>query len=316
MKKLTIVLTGLMMMFALGLNAQDLNDAGKAYNKGIELAKDNKTFEAIKSYMKCSDISAKLGDVGEGLKSKAENQISSLYMKLGIDAYKAKEQDSAIALFKLSKEYANKVNDANQAAKAVDFIATTYVAQGNDHYKSKKYEEAIASFNNAIEYNPEYFKAYYGLAICYNKKEDTQGLEEAVNNVIKYGGEDDVVEKARSIAATYFLNLSGKALQAGNNGEAAMMAKKCISYDYMQAGAYYYEATAQNNLKNWDEAIKAATTGLKAEKEDQSNLYFELGRAYEGKGDSANACESYGNVSSGPNVAAANYQRVQVLKCE
>ena len=104
MKKLTIVLTGLVMMFALGLNAQDLNDAGKAYNKGIELAKDNKTMEAIKSYQKCADISAELGDVGEGLKNKAESQISSLYMKLGIDAYKAKDQDTAIALFKLSKQ--------------------------------------------------------------------------------------------------------------------------------------------------------------------------------------------------------------------
>ncbi len=316
MKKLTIVLTALFMVLSLAMSAQDLNDAGKAYNKGIELAKDNKTMEAIASYQKCADISSELGDLGEGLKIKAENQISALYMKLGIDAFKAKEHDTAVSLFKLSKEYADLNKDKDQSEKATDLIATTYYAKGNDLVKSKQYENAIPVYQQSLEYSPEYFKSYYGLAICYSKTEDTQALEAAVDNVIKFGGEDDVVEKARSIAATHFLNLSGKALQAGSNGEAAMMAKKCIQYDYMQSLAYYYQATAQNNLKNYDEAIAAATTGMKAEQDDKSNLYFELGRAYEGKGDAQMACESYSKVTSGPNVEAANYQRNQVLKCE
>ena len=65
MKKLTIVLTVFFLVFTMGLSAQDLNDAGKAYNQGIELTKENKTMEAIEKYQKCADIASELGDVGE-----------------------------------------------------------------------------------------------------------------------------------------------------------------------------------------------------------------------------------------------------------
>ena len=91
MKKLSIIITTFLFIFGMSLTAQDLNDAGKAYNEGITLAKENKTMEAIAAYQECADISKELGDVGEGLKIKAETQISSLYLKLGLDAYKAKE---------------------------------------------------------------------------------------------------------------------------------------------------------------------------------------------------------------------------------
>ena len=93
------------------------------------------------------------------------------------------------------------------------------------------------------------------------------------------------------------------------------MAKKCLEYNYLETTAYYYQALSNNNLENWDEAISAAELGVKAEKEDKSNLYFELGRAYEGKGDATKACDAYKGVTSGPNVDAANYQRATVLSC-
>src|SRR5210317_1117052 len=111
MKKLTIVLSIVMMTIATGLMAQNLNSAGKAYNKGIELAGEGKTMEAIESYNKCADICAELGDVGEGLKVKAETQITSLYMNLGIEKLKAKNYDSAIIILDETKVYADKVGD-------------------------------------------------------------------------------------------------------------------------------------------------------------------------------------------------------------
>lgn len=316
MKKLTIVLTAFFLIFSMGLSAQDLNDAGKAYNEGISLAKENKTMEAIESYQECAIICSELGDIGEGLKLKAETQVSSLYMKLGIDAYKAKDYDTAVSLFILSAEHANSVGKTETAKKANNYIATSYAARGNSLYKEKKYDDAIGSFMTALEYNPDYFKAYYGLAICYNKTENTEGMEEAVNKVIELGGEDRTVEKAKTLAANYYLNLSGKAIQKESFREAAMMAKKCIEYNYLEPTAYYYQALSNNNLENWDEAISAATLGMKAEQEDKSNLYFEMGRAYEGKGDATKACDAYKSVTSGPNVDAANYQRSTVLSCE
>ena len=315
MKKLTIVLTAFFLMFTMGLSAQDLNDAGKAYNKGIGFTKENKTMEAIEAYQKSASIAGELGDVGEGLKLKAETQVSSLYMKLGIDAYKAKQYDTAVSLFLLSAEYANSIGKTESASKANNYIATSFTARGNGLYKEKNYEDALSSFMKALEYNPKFLKAYYGMAICYNKTENTEGLEKAVNIVIELGGEDKNVEKAKNLAANHFLNLSGKAIQKESFREASMMAKKCLEYNYLETTAYYYQALSNNNLENWDEAISAAELGVKAEKEDKSNLYFELGRAYEGKGDATKACDAYKGVTSGPNVDAANYQRATVLSC-
>ena len=315
MKKLTIVLSILLITVSQSLTAQDLNDAGKAYNKGISLTKENNQIEAIESYQECAEICEKLGEVGEGLMLKAEKQISSLYMKLGIDAFKVKDYDTAVSYFALSSSYAEKTRNADNIKKARNYTATSYTAKGNALYKEKKYEDAIGFFHTALEFNSEYLKAYYGLALCYNKTGNTVGLEESVNKVIELGGEDKNVKKAKTLAANYFLKLSGEALQAESFNEAAMMAKKTIEYNYMESTAYYYQALANNNLENWDEAIAAVQTGMKAEQEDKSNLFFELGRAYEGKGDITKACESYGKVSSGPNVDAANYQRTTVLHC-
>lgn len=315
MKKLTIVLSILLITVSQSLTAQSLNDAGKAYNKGISFTKENNQIKAIESFQKCAEICEELGDVGEGLMTKAQTQITSLYMKLGIDAFKTKNHDTAVSYFSLSASYAEKTGNTNNVKKARNYTATTYTAQGNSLYKLKKYEDAIGFFHTALEYNSEYFKAYYGLAVCYNKTGNTEGLEESVKKVIELGGEDKNVKKAKTLASNYFLNLSGEALQAESFNEACMMAKKSIEYDYMQSTAYYYQALAYNNLENWDQAIEAAQLGMKAKQGDKSNLFFELGRAFEGKGDIPKACESYGKVSSGPNVDAANYQRTTVLHC-
>lgn len=316
MKKLTIILTVLFMAATTGLFSQDLNDAGKAYNKGIELSKENNIVGAIEQYQECADICKDLGEVGEGLKVKAETQISSLYMKLGIDAYKTKSFDTAISLFGLSADYANVIGKPESAQKAQNYQATCIAAQGNAFIKEKKYEDAVGKFKQSVELNPKFVKAYYGMAICYSRTDMTEEMEAAVQKVLELGGEDAVVAKAKKLAASYYLSLCGDAIKTENYREASMMAKKSIEYDYLNATAYYYQALSNNNLGNFDEAINAVTLGIKAQPEDPSNLNFELGRAYEGKDDKAKACDAYAKVSSGPNVDAANYQRTSVLKCD
>ena len=133
--------------------------------------------------------------------------------------------------------------------------------------------------------------------------------------VIEMGGDDKVVAKSKGVAAKYFLSLSNEAVQKENYKEAAMMATKSIGYDYENPVAYYVQALSYNNFSSYAEAIKAVEGGLKAAGGDDSNLYFELGRAYEGKGDTQKACEAYGKVTDGPNVDAAIYQRSTVLNC-
>ena len=79
---------------------------------------------------------------------------------------------------------------------------------------------------------------------------------------------------------------------------------------------HYYLALAYSKEKNYEDAISSAQKALSIEPDkDKSDVYFALGLAYEGKGDSTNACSAYKKVTTGPNVEAAKYQMTQVLKC-
>jgi tetratricopeptide (TPR) repeat protein len=316
MKNLTILLFAFSLLFSINLSAQSLNSAGKAFNKGISLAEEAKIPDAIESYEKCIRICTELGEEGNELKGKAEAQIMNIYMDKGLEAFNAKNYDGALTNFMLAADYAQNSNDIESVEKTNKYIATCYTGKGNALYKNKKYKDALNNFTTALEYNSSYAMAYYGMAICYSKQEEGVAMEEAVANVVKFGEDSKIVEKATKLAATYYVNQCVLAIKAENYRIANMMAQKSLEYDDQSQKTYYYKTLANNGMGNFDEAIKDAMSGIKIGGEETSDLYFELGRSYAGKGDNTKACEYYAKVSSGPNLDAANYQRQSVLKCD
>ncbi len=140
-------------------------------------------------------------------------------------------------------------------------------------------------------------------------------LEESVKKVEEYSSDEQLKAKAKLAAGKYFLKVCGDAIQEENYSIATMMADRSIQYNKEDPTAFYYLALASNAQANWVNAQKAAMKAISFEQEDQSNYYFELGRAYEGQGDTEKACEAYSNVTEGPNTEAAKYQRNQVLHC-
>jgi len=315
MKKLTIVLSIVMMTFASGLMAQNLNTAGKAYNKGIELAGEGKTVEAIESYNKCADICAELGEVGEGLKVKAETQITNLYMNIGVEKLKAKNYDTAIILLDQTKVYADKVGDEATLNKLNSYFAAAYTGKGMELYKKTKYKKSVEEYNKALEYNSDYPSAHYYLVLSYVKLDDSGMLEESVKNVMLYSTNEEQKTKANLAASTYFLKAGHDAVKEEQYNIASAMAEKSIQYKPDNAAAFYIMAIAYNEQGNFANATKAALKSVSYEGEDKSSYYFELGRAYEGSGENEKACEAYAQVTKGPNKEAAQYQRVNVLRC-
>jgi tetratricopeptide (TPR) repeat protein len=315
MKKITIVLSIVLMTFTTGLLAQNLNSAGKAYNKGIELAGEGKTMEAIESYNKCAEICAELGEVGEGLKIKAETQVTNLYMNMGIEKLKAKKYDSAIILLTETKAYADKLDDPATSDKLNNYFAAAYTGKGIELYKTKKYMKAADEYNKALEFNPKYGSAHYYLVLTYSKLDDSGMLEESVNNVMKYSTKEDQKTKANLAAGSYYLKSAHNAVKDEQYNIATAMAEKSLMYNPDNAQTFYLLALAYNEQENWGNAVKAAEKSVSYEGEDKSSYYFELGRAYEGMENKEKACEAYGKVTKGPNKDAAEYQRVNVLRC-
>ena len=304
-----------LMTFATGLLAQNLNSAGKAYNKGIELAAEGKTMEAIESYQKCAEICAELGEVGEGLKIKAETQVTNLYMNMGVEKLKAKKYDSAVFLLTETKVYADKLDDPATTDKLNNYFAAAYTGKGIELYKTKKYKKAADEYNKALEFNPEYGSAHYYLVLTYSKLDDSGMLEESVNNVMKYSTKEDQKTKANLAAGSYYLKSAHNAVKDEEYKIATAMAEKSLMYNPDNAQTFYLLALAYNEQENWANAVKAAEKSVSYEGEDKSSYYFELGRAYEGMEDKEKACEAYGKVTKGPNKDAAEYQRVNVLRC-
>jgi len=316
MKKLSTIIIVFLITITSGLLAQNLNSAGKAYNEGIELGKEGKSLEALASYKECVGICDELGEEGADLKLKSETQICNLYMKMGLDIYKSKKYDSAISCFTESVKYAEIIDNPETVAKINNYFAATYTAKGNSLLSSKKYEKAIVEYNKALEYKSGYAKAYYGLVLGYSKTDDAVMMEESVNKVLELSKDEKLIGKAKNAASNYYLKASTAALKDENYRVASMMSNKCIEYNDTNPNAYYYLALSSNNTENYDAALQAGLKGLSLEQEDKSNLYFELGRTYEAKGDSEKACNAYKNVTTGPNTQAAVYQRTQVLKCQ
>jgi len=315
MKKLTIILTVLFMTMSSGLMAQNLNSAGKAFNKGLELNKEGDLFKANESFSKCADICAELGEAGAGLKLNAETQICNNFMKMGVDKFKAKNYDSALILFSESDKYAQIIDNPSTNDKLRTYFAATYTGKGNALYKKPKDAKAVESYNQALERNDKYPNAYYGLILGYSELDDSGMLEESFKKLKECTNDEKLLTKGKLATAGYFKKASGKAIQEENYKIASMMADRSISYDPKDPTAFYYLALSSNALENWISAQKAALKAISFEEEDQSNYYFELGRAYEGMGETEKACEAYSSVSDGPNKQAATYQMGTVLKC-
>jgi tetratricopeptide (TPR) repeat protein len=297
-------------------SAQGLNEAGELFNQGIQFAKDKNYSAAIDAYQKTIDMTSALGDEGMDLMMKAEQAIVSAYYNYGVALYKEKKYGDAIKEFKLAAEKANQVGDAKTAGLANTYLAGLYTGIGNSKLKKEDYDAAIEQYKAALSYKPDYLKAYYGMGLVYKKQEDFAKMKEAMDNVIDMGEVNDpTVQKAKSTVATTCLNAGAVDLQRMKYEDAVQHLNSSAQYDPSEAQTYYYLSVAYNGLEKWDEAIASANMAKDKGYGEASDIYFQIGQASEGKGDSAAACQAYAQVTAGPNVDAAKYQMTQILKC-
>ena len=315
--KVRLFLSVLFISISVLVFSQSMNEAGQAFNDGLQKAKAKDYSAAIDAYRSCVDICNSVGVDGEDLKSKAAAQIPVAYYNQGKAQYKAKKFDDAIRSFESTNSTALEVNDEKNAERSSKYLARVYNSKGTGLYSAKKYDDAIAMFEKSISYDETYERAYYGKSLVYRKQSNADAYKAEVDYLVENGKEGSkTVAKAKSTAVKFFANSqAGKAIQAGNFKKAIEMVKYGQSYGAINAQAHFFAALSYNNLSQWQNAIDAATKAMATEKKSKSNIYFELGKAYEGLGNKAKACSSYKNVSDGPNVASAKYKIETELKC-
>jgi len=317
MKRKKIIALMIMISLAISSFAQTVDEAGAAFNQGLQFTKDLNYAEALKSFEQTIKICTQLGDDGMDLQLKAEQQLPGTYFNLAKGFFDAKNYNEAITNFEQAALYADKMGETKTADASRTYLAGIYTSLGNADLKNEALDQAIEKYNKALSYKPGYYKAYYGLGVVYKKQENLPLMKESFNKVISMAGDDaKTIGNAKDAATSAYQKAGALALQANKYGPAVDNLTASLEYNNTEPRTYYYLAIAYNGLSKWDDAITAANKALELQTEDKSDIYFELGKSAEGKGDAAAACDNYKKVTAGNNVAAAKYQVEQVLKCK
>lgn len=317
MKRIKSIALLMMITATISLSAQTLDEAGAAFNQGIQFTKDLKYADALKSYEQTIKICSQLGDAGVELQIKAEQQLPSTYFNVAKGLFDAKNYTEAISNFELAAQNADKMGETKTAEASRTYLAGIYTSLGNADLKNEALPQAIEKYNKSLSYKPGYYKAYYGLGLVYKKQENLPMMKEALDKVISTAGDDaKTIGNAKDAAASAFQKAGAIAMQGTKYSIAVENLTASLEYNSTEPRTYYYLAIANNGLSKWDDAITAANKALELQTEDKSDIYFELGKSSEGKADPTAACEFYKKVTGGNNVAAGKYQRETVLKCK
>jgi len=300
--------------------AQDLNEAGTAFNDGNEAYKAKNYKGAVEFYTQSIDMCQMIGGDAAELQTKVEAQLVNALYKNSMILYKGKKFDAAVEELKKTITAADAADNTKISNKAKAYIPKVYSSQGKGLVKQKKYDEALAIFDKALAYKENCVKAYYGQGLAYKGKEDIDAAITSFDKAIELGETNPkaakTIKRVKSAGQKMLESNAAKELQIEHTQKAIDYLNKSLSYGGNSSNTYYMLALAYNKQNKFTDAIAAANTGLTIEGADKSNMQFELGKAYEGNGDNANACKAYKAVVSGPNVKAAAFQIKEVLKCK
>jgi tetratricopeptide (TPR) repeat protein len=317
MNRKVIIALAVIVSLAINSFAQTLDDAGAAFNAGIQFSKDLKYADAAASYEQTISICKKLGNDGMELQLKAEQQLPSTYFNLAKGLFDAKNYNEAIPNFEKSAQYADQMGETKTADASRTYLAGIYYAQGNGDLKNEAPDAALEKYNRALSYKPTFYKAFYGIGLAYKKKDNLPLMKENLDKAISMAGDDaKTIQNAKDAATSAYQKAGALALQSSKYSAAIENLVASQEYNNTEPRTYFYLAVAYNGLSKWDDAIAAANKALELTTEDKFDIYFELAKAQENKGDKTTACENYKKVTGGNNAVAAKYQIEQVLKCQ
>ena len=152
------------------------------------------------------------------------------------------------------------------------------------------------------------------------KQANSDDFEKTVDLYItkmKPGTDDAKIKQASTLALGYFRASGSKADLANKLDEALGYLNKAAKYGD-DKDMFYYFAEVYNKQKNFDKGLEYGQKGLALEtgaEEAKAKFCFQIALAQEGKGQTAEACESFKNASYGVFAAPSKVKRAN-LKCK
>jgi tetratricopeptide (TPR) repeat protein len=103
--------------------------------------------------------------------------------------------------------------------------------QGKFAHQALQYDAAIAKFQQALEKDPNYVEAMYGMGLAYMSKKEIEKAIDWLEKVIKLDPKNDLAEEARWALTQHFFRLGRAAQQQGNVEGAVEKFEKAASYE-------------------------------------------------------------------------------------
>lgn len=305
--------------FSITVSAQTRNDVVNAYNEGAKAAQTDVP-AAIAAFEQVVSLSDKVGETASDLKQKAVQVLPSLYLKQASDKISQKKPaDEILKAAKDAVNAANKYGNDAQKESAKKVLVSAYNSMATSYFSKNELDKALVTFDSVLAINPGYVAAMYNKALIFRKQNNSDSLEQTIDSYLSKLGPNDAEKskQASAMALEYFRGLGSKANQDEKLDDAMNLLNKAAKYGE-DKDLFYYFADVYNKQKNFDQGAQYAQKGLALETgaaEAKAKFYYQLAVAQAGKGQNAEACESFKNAMYGPFEAASKAQRTN-LKCQ
>ena len=303
MKKIAKILAvmAVALTFSLSASAQDMAQATEMYNAAIEAYGNGDATSALEGFQKALAAAEALGEEGATLATDCKNVIPKVYLKLGKDAFNAKDFTKAVEFLANAEKLATEAAQEETVADVKEVMPQVYLAAGNALLNEKKFAEAAAEYQKAIDLNGENGVAWLRLGMSKSNAGDVEGAVAAFAKASEFG-QKDAADKQLG-------NIYGKAAQAAYKAKnfAGTLENVLKANEYGFTKLNVYGGMAAFNLKKYDQCITLL------EGDNSVNAKYYLARAYEAKGDNAKACENYKAIASDKNFGAYATSKVGTL---
>lgn len=286
MKKLVLMAVALF-SFAM-VSAQSASEITAKYNEAAaalqakDWTKALENFEAVVKAGMDSEDSNVLSCVATSKK-----YIPTCYQRLGTAAAGAKKWDEAVKYLSTAADKAELWGDSTAKVKANQILAKVYQAQGGEAFNAGDYAAAVAVFEKGYAANKRNTGMALNLAESYFKLGEYQKGMDICNNICgmnasKYA---EVIAEAKEKMAMYTNNEVARLQQAGDQDGIIAMAESMLAADPTSALAEKIRLQAYNNKKDYAKVIELGEAAALAQttEEDQSDVYFIIGAAYNAK---------------------------------
>ena len=318
MKLIRLALVGLLCCCgAQMLQAQDINEAKAAYNAALAAMKDDPA-AAVKSLQACLDLCGKIGAGADSVKTAATSKFAETYFNLATNQARDKNLDGAVVNFREAEKFGKQTGNTEVLKRTASALVRIYAIQANTFLTQKDPVKAQETLNLALAMDSTNATVYLVQTKIYQETDNADGVEKAIQKCLSVSKNPNETRQATQSGLKYFLTKGSKAVNGNKFDEGILNLEKAIKYDEANKDVLAYLAKAYNGASQWDKAIEAGNKGIAAEEdvpEKEAKFWFELGNAYKGKNDKANACDAFKKAMVGQYVENAKYEIDVVLKC-